>query len=362
MLDSEDAPPDARVLVNKVLSMYIQGFDYLLRLPGAIPIPAFDGIGDIPNLNCVNKRGHDEVNMDPIFEKRHQSSILDLPLVVRMAKRTKNQVRDSLGIARDALVVLITFGGFSITQTNTTTKTNAHNSSIHPVENCTYNRNVNVAIPVVPLSAEKCLTSSSSSTENIMPQHSIASNSPSVPLLSHNNIDTHPISTFTNIHSLDNDISLSVSSTSHLSDENRVLESSHIVNNQHISTPQFIQNSSSENDKFTEIKPEFPASARINSSKNAHISTIINSSLAETPNHEQILHSSDKATTTPDWNPGNIIPEGWVALIATPGNSNGPLDVLGDRLITTPRGSYVPDLVNACDVVAGKCGRIHGNF
>ncbi|KAI9333183.1 hypothetical protein DFJ73DRAFT_51455 [Zopfochytrium polystomum] len=80
-----------------VLKLYRDNFDYLLRLPGAIRIPAFDS--DPPN---------------PPPNPR----ILNLPLVVRMARSPRDAIRRSFGIPNFAKTVLITFGGFSVTSSS----------------------------------------------------------------------------------------------------------------------------------------------------------------------------------------------------------------------------------------------------
>ena len=90
--------------------MHSNNIDFLLRLPGAIDIPSFSSRKD---------------------------RILDLPLVVRMAKRSREHVRTSFGIPRSAKVVLITFGGFSVTPASSlcTPSSSRQSSSISLLSN-----------------------------------------------------------------------------------------------------------------------------------------------------------------------------------------------------------------------------------
>lgn len=58
----------------------------------------------------------------------------------------------------------------------------------------------------------------------------------------------------------------------------------------------------------------------------------------------------DLPSTT--WTADDILPEGWYGFVAGPFADQ---DVTG-RLRKFDSGFYMPDLINACDVVLGKCG------
>ncbi|KAJ3104286.1 hypothetical protein HDU97_009362 [Phlyctochytrium planicorne] len=125
---------------------------YLLRLPGTIPIPAFDVSespipvappsvekdGSMASLFSVDSLGSTEMLSEDGRRQHHRSPslklgdttktwrfrvkslegredhVMDLPLVVRMRRREREEVRRELGIALDAKVLLITFGGFAV--------------------------------------------------------------------------------------------------------------------------------------------------------------------------------------------------------------------------------------------------------
>ncbi|KAJ3172764.1 hypothetical protein HDU87_007852 [Geranomyces variabilis] len=79
--------PSDHALVARCAALYAHA-DYLIRLPGHIPIPSF------PTLS-------------PQYT-------LDVPLIVRMAQQPRAVVRAALGVPLDAKCVLITFGGFEL--------------------------------------------------------------------------------------------------------------------------------------------------------------------------------------------------------------------------------------------------------
>ncbi|KAJ3162287.1 hypothetical protein HDU86_004767 [Geranomyces michiganensis] len=79
--------PSDHALVARCASLYAQA-DYLIRLPGYIPIPSFP---------------------DP-----SPQYTFDVPLIVRMAQESRAVVRNALGIPLDVKCVLITFGGFEL--------------------------------------------------------------------------------------------------------------------------------------------------------------------------------------------------------------------------------------------------------
>ncbi|KAJ3319126.1 hypothetical protein HDV06_006685 [Boothiomyces sp. JEL0866] len=84
-------------ILEKIKDSYAE-CDGLLRLPGYIEMPVFDGhpqCKSIPNSNS--------------------KFIVQTPLVVRKPRRTGNQVRKELGIPLDAKVLLINFGAFQLT-------------------------------------------------------------------------------------------------------------------------------------------------------------------------------------------------------------------------------------------------------
>jgi hypothetical protein len=77
-----------RKLVDACREMYKHS-SWLIRLPGSINIPSFTARPD---------------------------RIIDVPLVVRKARRSAESVRLQLGIAASDKVVLITFGGFEFSK------------------------------------------------------------------------------------------------------------------------------------------------------------------------------------------------------------------------------------------------------
>ena len=71
--------------------------EFLLRLPGSHPMPAYDGGGGGGGgANCIQS-----------------SEVLDMPFVVRKARKTKEDVRRELGINEDTKLLLLMFGGLS---------------------------------------------------------------------------------------------------------------------------------------------------------------------------------------------------------------------------------------------------------
>jgi L-arabinokinase len=251
MLKHPEAPSDAGWLCEKVKRMYREGADYLLRLPGAIPIPAFDIAGnddDVPGTVLAN------VDFSLVSNNNQASSsittpitsrsdrIYNLPLVVRMNRRSREEVRKSLGIPLDALVVLISFGGFAVSSTGTAV-------------------------------APSMTTSRANSSGSL--------------LLTDN---------------IENDA----------------------------------RNGGGVGSRTLTKALEAAAAASASSIQSQAQS-----------------HLPPPST----WTASSVLPPNWHALIATPGTSNGPLDALGPNHVTVAEpGSYVPDLINAADVVAGKCG------
>ncbi|KAJ3224948.1 hypothetical protein HDU81_008241 [Chytriomyces hyalinus] len=138
--------------VCKVLKELYSHTDYLLRLPGAIPSALLDS-KDRSNecqsgsFECAAADAAD-TNQDPAFASNaailentqyalqmlaraglstqnmqssnnahysNRAHVFNMPLVVRMAKTPRLEMRAQLGIPLDASVVLVTFGGHNVT-------------------------------------------------------------------------------------------------------------------------------------------------------------------------------------------------------------------------------------------------------
>jgi len=97
-----------RVMVEGIVRDY-ECATFLFRLPGAHPMPAFDRAEAIswpkpppPGAGRFGGRNG-----------RPKTQVLEMPFVVRPARRTRGEVRRELGIGEDKKVVLLLFGGLS---------------------------------------------------------------------------------------------------------------------------------------------------------------------------------------------------------------------------------------------------------
>ncbi|KAI9098789.1 hypothetical protein DFS34DRAFT_649493 [Phlyctochytrium arcticum] len=123
-----------RQLVLRVESMYACA-DWLLRLPGWIDMPGFlssdayvDIIGiprsvSLPGLKTeqyqmARAQLANGINEEEktIKSAEKNERIVDVPLVARLAQRSREAVRQELGISNTTRVMLITFGGFQLDQ------------------------------------------------------------------------------------------------------------------------------------------------------------------------------------------------------------------------------------------------------
>ncbi|ORY47340.1 UDP-Glycosyltransferase/glycogen phosphorylase [Rhizoclosmatium globosum] len=164
------------VSVCKTLKKLYGSVDYLLRLPGAIPSLQFDDLTakgdqkmtifgsferstvdvvDISNPETLsdNEKVRDLLlsNAKPMAQETHRfgnfsltqllsvrlkpdvgSRVVNLPLVYRRAKLSRNALRASLNISSNAKVVLISFGGHSMTSTLRKPVEEASNDALVP--------------------------------------------------------------------------------------------------------------------------------------------------------------------------------------------------------------------------------------
>ncbi|TPX56364.1 undecaprenyldiphospho-muramoylpentapeptide beta-N-acetylglucosaminyltransferase [Powellomyces hirtus] len=90
IFDAIALTPSDKALVARCAEMYTHT-SYLIRIPGHISIPAFTA---------------------------HPSRIIDVPLIVRKSKLTRDNVRAILDIPLTAPCVLITFGGFELSHSD----------------------------------------------------------------------------------------------------------------------------------------------------------------------------------------------------------------------------------------------------
>ncbi|KAJ3122484.1 hypothetical protein HK100_011980 [Physocladia obscura] len=167
-------------LICEILFDLYSNVDYLLRLPGAIPIPAFDSRRDSKDSICMTgsiERAvfdamtpqdptndivttnilqnillrHQPINREQLpptkatikhalenpphnatfLQQQQHQRIYNIPLVVRMAVTQRDIFRLGHGIPAEAKVVLITFGGHSVTS-STPSRTQSRSVSPHP--------------------------------------------------------------------------------------------------------------------------------------------------------------------------------------------------------------------------------------
>ncbi|KAJ3076732.1 hypothetical protein HDU98_000612 [Podochytrium sp. JEL0797] len=186
--------------VCNTLGEFYSNIDFLLRLPGAIPIPRFDtamqcdtkgrdfefgcferGVLDATELPVENMDGflvnfaavskmhsYRATDTHPIIDVIKMLSkpvklplfprVVNLPLIVRMAQTPRDMFRIALGIPVDAKVVLITFGGHSVTET--TTASPARSRSQSPVRAATPN-------PACEFSAEQIASTAPASANSL---------------------------------------------------------------------------------------------------------------------------------------------------------------------------------------------------
>ncbi|KAJ3406525.1 hypothetical protein HDU80_011022 [Chytriomyces hyalinus] len=133
--------------VCKLLKELYSHTDYLLRLPGAIPSALFDSkdrsneymsgsferaaadaadtsqIASFASDACILESTQHALQMlaraalpnSPPQNTQSRARVFNMPLVVRMAKTPRLEMRALLGIPLDACVVLVTFGGHNVT-------------------------------------------------------------------------------------------------------------------------------------------------------------------------------------------------------------------------------------------------------
>ncbi|KAJ1549721.1 hypothetical protein HK096_010858 [Nowakowskiella sp. JEL0078] len=75
-------------IISQMTNEYYSQADYLIRLPGCIPIPGF-----------------------PASRKSH---VIDVPLVVRMHRQSRQETRAVLGIDDESKILLVSFGGHDL--------------------------------------------------------------------------------------------------------------------------------------------------------------------------------------------------------------------------------------------------------
>ncbi|KAJ3357653.1 hypothetical protein HDU83_004808 [Entophlyctis luteolus] len=153
-LDKLESSTQSEYVSSTLIDIY-SNLDFVLRLPGAIPNPTFDfhgrtlqnicfrgsferGVFDAisqPDPSSIIVKENVKACLKAIFPwdstdfptdeeieiqlKAHKPvlgrKVENVPLVVRMATQTREEARMSLGIPLDAKVVLMTFGGHSVT-------------------------------------------------------------------------------------------------------------------------------------------------------------------------------------------------------------------------------------------------------
>ncbi|KAI8853933.1 hypothetical protein BC829DRAFT_413524 [Chytridium lagenaria] len=120
------SPAPVTTLTSKLVPRYVPCFEDLeeaftdvclspvTELPPSVVKPIAKTLGHhrTPSM----KQGDTTSNWSPKPRPRHDRHhlVLDLPLVVRMRKTPREEVRRKLGIHIDAKVLLITFGGFAV--------------------------------------------------------------------------------------------------------------------------------------------------------------------------------------------------------------------------------------------------------